>query len=1432
MTTISTLVQFPPAPGRGILTRLVDGPDPWYFVVEIADPSAGAAVEWHDVTQFWRGHEYNRGADAYLGRYRASVATVDLWADDDSLAPWNDDTSPTFGVHVELGPGLLLRAGFVASSGGFVTGWYPRFTLKVEEWPDASYSRGKARQHRVTARDTLTSLVGVPIPASSDENWSNRVGGVITNAQWPYGALIYGAFTLAGSPVLTLPGQPEAASAISELDKACDPAGVVWYTDRTGALVVRPRVDDTWHAGLFAAGAAGTPYVAGQSLDFAWFACDLDDGSFAEYAVDYDPVGSFGVDRSELSVVNRVKITSPFSTFDNDDPVSVQRYDPKPYQATWVQANDVVAAQMLATLANATLVARPIHTTKELRGFVPGPAGADYLAPSLMIHRNRDDLKTVTVDGWLRRYTETIRPFGCDVEWRMTYTLDVASVVDVAASMRPVEGLRIVGVTDTVVEFAWEYPAQVVPPTHVQVRLRPTSSLWLTLPYPGDGATDAMEWAGLEPSSRYSFDVRVVAIDAASGLVTDFSPVRTLTFDTLETTVPDVDDDGTATLPDPGPCDLEWKLEQRSGSSWVFVAGGTITEPPYEVDLNPYLLDDETYYRSCVRDICDGVPGAWRCDSPWVLDCQPVSRLLSAPYSDSHLRAYWPQVCGVSGSVRIEEAISNEPMTPGNALVAVDFDDDDIPVLVSGPSGVIGYGVEPWALPAPSDATIACRARIGTLPTAAGRTLFEYDGLNLSIVLDVGGPDPDDSGFRVRGKVTTDDGVIHTINGTTIYPSGGVYDFALTHDVGGDVRLYVNAALEGTPLTTIGQRLNFGLYSIQLPASSWVTDCALWDRVLAPYELPGGSGLLTVTINQGATQSDPATSAPVVFDVAFSEPVSGFSAADVVITGTTPYTPSPLFTGGTITYDGAYTYHTFLANGTLTPIGAGGAVEYMIQAGGGGGEYGNGGGGGAGGNVRGTATITTPQAVVVGAGGLAGTGAAARTQQATNGADSSLGAIVATGGGKGATFGATTAPDKANDGGSGGGQGGLGIAGQGNNGGTVFGGTPGGASGGGGAGAAGANGTSGAGGHGGNGGAGVEWPTGSGQRYGGGGGGGGYLTGATYGAGGSGGGGRGCTRDNYPAVAGSVNSGGGGGGGGWHDSGGGAAAASGAAGGSGRVVVRYLTAAGASPTVTVTPVTSTTYTVEVSGMSGAGTVIADIPAGVCTSVASGALNEASTSTDNMVTYQPVSFGVWAHSSGSGTSPSATLTWPRAPVAGEVALLYLTRSNDAAFPTLPDFGSPVLSGSRGAVYTRLCTGTEATSYSIVIGGSAKHCSTILIFTGLPGLTVTGSAAGGLAVAPANVTYPLITPTNAPTWVLYSVHDSQTTFTSPSTPTNPGGPTAPTMLTDSGPIPPASAICRCVIWIGRAASTASTGALSVSNAGMGPNYYHGATFGVRA
>ena len=269
-------------------------------------------------------------------------------------------------------------------------------------------------------------------------------------------------------------------------------------------------------------------------------------------------------------------------------------------------------------------------------------------------------------------------------------------------------------------------------------------------------------------------------------------------------------------------------------------------------------------------------------------------------------------------------------------------------------------------------------------------------------------------------------------------------------------------------------------------------------------------------------------------------------------------------TGGTITADNNYIYHTFLSSGTFTPTQSI-TCDYLVVAGagGGGGPGVSGGGGGGAGGVRCTVGATggggslesalsltaTAYTVTVGAGGAAD----------TIGNNSVFGSITSTAGGRGKSSGSAA---NANGGSGGGGNGtaagvsaniaGTGTANQGYAGGDGFPG-PGdnarNSGGGGGAGSVGAAGTASVGG---NGGSGITTSiSGTSTVYAGGGGGGvGYGTRGT-GTNGGGNGGNGSTA----GTAGTANTGSGGGGGGRNESTG--TTQSPGAGGSGIVIVRY-----------------------------------------------------------------------------------------------------------------------------------------------------------------------------------------------------------------------------------------------------------------------------------
>ena len=267
-------------------------------------------------------------------------------------------------------------------------------------------------------------------------------------------------------------------------------------------------------------------------------------------------------------------------------------------------------------------------------------------------------------------------------------------------------------------------------------------------------------------------------------------------------------------------------------------------------------------------------------------------------------------------------------------------------------------------------------------------------------------------------------------------------------------------------------------------------------------------------------------------------------------------------TGGIITMDENYFYHTFLASGTFTPT-QNLTADYLVVAGGGGGGTeadvsGNrSSGGGGGGGLRCTVTATggggalesplsltasTNYTVTIGAGGA----------KAANGSDSVFSSITSTGGGRGGNGGNSTNKD-ALAGGSGGGGGVNGAAGNGTTNQGYAGGAGGvagsnGAGGGGGAGAAGTADSSSSNGNGGNGVATII--SGTSTYYAGGGGAGKSAAASTGGLGGGGNGGS--NQANKSGTAGTANTGGGGGGGIIDGS-----TYAAAAGGSGIVIVRY-----------------------------------------------------------------------------------------------------------------------------------------------------------------------------------------------------------------------------------------------------------------------------------
>jgi hypothetical protein len=138
--------------------------------------------------------------------------------------------------------------------------------------------------------------------------------------------------------------------------------------------------------------------------------------------------------------------------------------------------------------------------------------------------------------------------------------------------------------------------------------------------------------------------------------------------------------------------------------------------------------------------------------------------------------------------------------------------------------------------------------------------------------------------------------------------------------------------------------------------------------------------------------------------------------------------------GGTITTAGGYRIHTFttVGNSTFNLGSSSGDVEYLVVAGGGAAAPLSG-GGGAGGYRSGSLSISGPQPVTVGDGGVAFSPYTMDPPASAKGQNSVFGAITSTGGGAGAKYNAaipsTGTPSYGGSGGGGGNVGGGGGGG-------------------------------------------------------------------------------------------------------------------------------------------------------------------------------------------------------------------------------------------------------------------------------------------------------------------------------------------------------------------------------------------------------------------
>jgi hypothetical protein len=183
---------------------------------------------------------------------------------------------------------------------------------------------------------------------------------------------------------------------------------------------------------------------------------------------------------------------------------------------------------------------------------------------------------------------------------------------------------------------------------------------------------------------------------------------------------------------------------------------------------------------------------------------------------------------------------------------------------------------------------------VGNTNTASTSTdnMVTYDTTGPTVTINQAAAQPDPTGVSpinftvlfsepVTGFTVADLNLGGTAGATTMVVSGG----GTTYNVA------VNGmTASGTVFVTITDAAGVDAAG-NLSAASTSTDNTVRYDTGAP----------SVTINQAASQADPTNISPINFTVIFSKPVTGFTSADVVITGTAGATTA-LVTGSGTTY--------------------------------------------------------------------------------------------------------------------------------------------------------------------------------------------------------------------------------------------------------------------------------------------------------------------------------------------------------------------------------------------------------------------------------------------------------------------------------------------------------------------------------------------------
>lgn len=849
---ISELVTTAPSASNGTVFQRPATSGEWRFVLELADPSDGDSALWRDITPYYAGDRYQRGGDDYLGRYRASLATVQLQIDDsDILAPWGQDTSSIFGTDVRLDAGLLMRFGLIRVDSGVVVEWAPIWTGRVESWGDGTEARGQIRKHVVSVVDTISDLANVPTQVfGNNVYWPEWLQENLYAANWLFGVDYWGDLTSIGYIQ-----DVNLVAAINRMDQGADPAGLVWRSLRSGRLVVHPAPWDTTNTTRY-----DNPLldVYPDGLKFSYFP-DLTD---IEYIQD-DGEQSFGVPRTVAGIINSIIVTSSGDpdVYAIDDPVSAARYGVRPMTATWINDNHPAVDDILAARAYSSAQALPLRTTLDREGFWSAMTLIDQYDPVTVVHATQDDGTVLTATGVIRNIVEerTYNGESADgdssLNWQSTVQIDI-DATETSPALLPVEDLALVAAFSpgnggqAGAEFSWTNPVQPdITPTDVQFRVIGRSLIWYSEDYSGVGADGTtVNW--LEALTPYVFQVRLIR--RVNGVIVAVSAARQIRFTTpvriLPTPVPDgTDTDADVAEPpdfDDEACVMEVELQENDGTGWVTVDEFTASELTDNGDgtwsltypIDNSFFNEGSMYRFQSREVCGGIDGEWfvgtAFDPPddWADPCTTPPALSNPPYNDPSLIVYVPQICAPD---IIREYVSGIAGVHGDALqdILALIDDPNQRALLAiaepfwsaTPGGIMAVGECPQIVGETGDKKISIRTNIANNDFCV---LGECAALRLTAANGTG------TKWIAGATVFTVEGTISLLSGDLDLDTPTVITATYEKATGTLTLLVDDVPVDSDTVGAEARTINvLPIWRVGAPPESWVTDFALWNSI-------------------------------------------------------------------------------------------------------------------------------------------------------------------------------------------------------------------------------------------------------------------------------------------------------------------------------------------------------------------------------------------------------------------------------------------------------------------------------------------------------------------------------------------------------------------------------------------------------------------------